>query len=62
VKPVCSILTRDERLVHDACKIDRGLTGWERDFVESCSQQIAQGAGLTDLQRDKLEEILEERS
>lgn len=52
----------DEELVNALCAIDNGLTGWEVDFIESIASQVEDGGEcLTEAQRAKAEEILEQR-
>ena len=50
----------DDELVAELCQIDSGLTGWEVDFVESITQFVEDGGELSDAQRAKAFEILEE--
>ncbi len=51
----------DRKLVDELCEIDSGLNDWELGFVESVTEQvIEEGYKLTDAQRDKAEQIMEE--
>ena len=55
-------LSKDESLVRRLCDLESGLTGWELDFVEAVAEQVLEeGRKLTDGQREKAEQILEER-
>lgn len=47
----------DTELVRNLQNIENGLTGWEMDFIESISKQVAGGKALTEKQRDKAEDI-----
>ena len=47
----------DRELIEELCEIEEGLTGWEVEFVESVSRRYS----LSDRQRAKAEEILEEK-
>jgi hypothetical protein len=52
----------DESLVQALCAIEDGLTAWEVEFVEAVSEQVIDnGRPLTDGQREKAEQIIEEK-
>jgi hypothetical protein len=41
----------DKELVDTLCEIDRGLSDWEVDFVESIAKQVEQHRSLSEKQR-----------
>lgn len=49
----------DDELVEALQDVERGLTGWELDFIESVSVRLDGGGSLTDKQRETAENILE---
>lgn len=51
----------DHELLEELDDEGRGLTTWEADFVESLWQRLEVADELTERQREKLEEIADER-
>lgn len=50
----------DAEIVADLCEIERGMSEWEVEFVESLAKQVrSSGYALTARQREKALEILE---
>lgn len=46
-------------LIRDLCKIEHGLTGWERGFIDDVAEKVLdRGFKLTSNQVKKAEEIL----
>lgn len=52
-------MTEHEQMIADCEKRESKLSDWERQFVNSLSQQLGRGRSLTDKQADKLEKIWE---
>lgn len=48
-----------QQLVDDCVAREGRLSTWERDFVESVRERLAQGLGLSAAQAAKLDEIWE---
>jgi RecJ-like exonuclease len=53
--------TEDGRLVEQLCELE-SLSDWEIGFVESLATQVQEGRSLSGPQRDKGQQILQERS
>jgi hypothetical protein len=51
----------DQGLVDDLLAIETGMTEWEVTFAESLSRWLEAHATLTGPQRDKAQQILEEK-
>jgi len=52
----------DQALVEALCAIEDGLTPWEVEFVEAVAAQVIdEGRPLSESQREKAEQILEEK-
>lgn len=51
----------DLGLVDDANDIESGMNDWEVEFVESLNRYLEMHATLTELQRNKLKQILNEK-
>lgn len=52
----------DKELTDSLCEIDRGLSDWEVDFVESLAKQVESNRKLSDKQRTIAERILSKLS
>lgn len=52
----------DQELVEELCEIDHGLSDWEVGFVDSLSRWLDENDSLTDRQREKAEQIYEEKA
>lgn len=49
----------DRERTETLCAIEGGLTAWELDFVESITEQVEAGRGLSEKQRGIADKILE---
>lgn len=55
-------LQEDADLVEELAEIEDGLNEWEVEFVESvCQQVLEERLSLSEKQREKAKEILEEK-
>lgn len=54
-------MVTDGELVEELCEIEDVLTEWEVEFVDSISKWLKEHGGLTEGQRKKAEEILDEK-
>ena len=51
----------DAELLEEAREIESGLSEWEAEFVDSLCKQAKGGKAMSDRQRSKLRQVLDDR-